>query len=140
MKLSHISWNIVGLVLPLVVAAIAVPELIDRIGQERFGLLALAWGLVSYAGALDLGIGRALTQMVSRLQGTQQTEQIPDALATASKITLLAGFLGCVAIVFFTLIVGTSWLKTTHIPAEEVRNAMLLLAIAWIIPDRSGAK
>jgi O-antigen/teichoic acid export membrane protein len=45
MRLSHIAWNLGGLILPLGVAALTVPPLIDRLGHERFGLLALAWGL-----------------------------------------------------------------------------------------------
>ena len=50
MRFAHIGWNLAGLSLPLVVAAATVPRLISILGQERFGLLALAWGLVGYGG------------------------------------------------------------------------------------------
>src|SRR5690606_30906099 len=94
MRLSHIVWNLAGLALPLLVAVVTVPHLIATLGQERFGLVALAWGLIGYAGALDLGIGRALTRMVASLRGESNESQIPDVLETAGRITLLTGLLG----------------------------------------------
>ncbi|MDO4641790.1 MAG: flippase [Neisseria sp.] len=129
MKLSHIGWNMAGLALPLLIALFAIPQLISSIGNERFGLLALAWAMMTYAGILDLGIGRALTQMVSKLRGQQQTDQVPVVLATASRITMIAGLIGSVGIIVFNLLGGSSLVKTEHIPNIEIRNAIFLLAI-----------
>ena len=129
-KLSHIGWNMAGLALPLLIALVAIPRLISSIGNERFGLLALAWALMTYAGVLDLGIGRALTQMVSRLRGQKQTEQVPTVLVTASRITLIAGLIGSAAIIIFDLLGGSRLIKTETIPPSEIRNAIFLLAIA----------
>lgn len=130
MRLSHVGWNLAGLSLPLVVAAATVPHLISRLGNERFGLLALAWGLIGYAGAMDLGIGRALTQMVGRLRGEGDLAAIPNALATAGRITLLAGLAGGALIALAALGGAGAWVKTVTIPSVEVRDALLLLAIA----------
>ena len=77
--------------------------LITRIGDERFGMIALAWALMSFAGILDLGIGRALTQMVSRLRGQNMTEQVPAVFTTAARITLVAGLIGSAGIVIFDM-------------------------------------
>lgn len=130
MRLSHVGWNLAGLSLPLVVAAATVPHLISRLGNERFGLLALAWGLIGYAGAMDLGIGRALTQLVGRLRGEGDLAAIPNVLATAGRITLLAGLAGGALIALAALAGAGAWVKTATIPPAEIRNALLLLAIA----------
>ncbi len=130
LKFAHIGWNLFGLVLPLLIALIAIPHLIASIGNERFGLLSLAWGLMSYAGVLDLGIGRALTQMVSRLRGQNMTHEVPVALATASRITMTAGLLGSVAIIAFTMLGGSAFIKTEHIPSTEIYYSLILLAVA----------
>jgi O-antigen/teichoic acid export membrane protein len=130
MRLAHIGWNLVGLSLPLVVAAATVPHLIDQIGNERFGLLALAWGLIGYAGALDLGIGRAVTQKVSRLRGEGVVTAIPHVLATASRITFISGLVGGVLIAIAGLSGVAGLVETKGIPIKEIRDAMLLLAIA----------
>lgn len=130
MRLSHIAWNLGGLTLPLGVAALTVPALIDKLGHERFGLLALAWGLIGYAGALDLGLGRALTQMVARLRGEKNLESIPATLATASRITLLTGLAAGMLIALFALLGGASLIRTQSTPEAEMQLAILLLAIA----------
>jgi O-antigen/teichoic acid export membrane protein len=138
MHYSHISWNTAGLVLPLIVAAITVPHLIEKLGTERFGLLALAWGLIGYAGVLDLGIGRALTQMVARLRGEGNLTPIPHVLATAGRITQITGLAGGVLIVLVVLLGGYAWIKTEVVPPNEIRNAMLLLAIALPVQAMSA--
>jgi O-antigen/teichoic acid export membrane protein len=130
MRLSHITWNVIGLSLPLLVAAVSVPHLIDRLGVERFGLLTLAWGLIGYAGALDLGIGRALTQMVSRLRGEKNLSAIPNALVTAERITLGAGLVGAGVIATSAILGAASFVNAATVSSTEITNAILVLAIA----------
>lgn len=130
MRLSHVAWNLGGLAFPLGVAVLTVPQLIEKLGQERFGLLALAWGLIGYAGSLDLGLGRALTQMVARLRGEGNLSSIPDVLATAGRITLVTGLIGGVLIGIAALTGGHTWVRTASTSPSEIQYAMLLLAIA----------
>jgi O-antigen/teichoic acid export membrane protein len=130
MRLSHISWNLAGLVLPLLVAFVTVPQLIEKLGSERFGLLALAWGLIGYAGVLDMGIGRALTQMVARLRGEGNLTPIPNVLTTAGCITLVTGLTGSVLIVVAVVFGAGAWIKTQSVSSNEISKSLLLLAIA----------
>src|SRR6266581_239871 len=53
------NWilNLAGQVLPLFVALPAMPYVIRGLGTERFGILSIAWVLLSYTTALDLGLG-----------------------------------------------------------------------------------
>jgi O-antigen/teichoic acid export membrane protein len=83
MRVSHVGWNLAGLSLPLLVAALTVPHLVEVLGKEKFGLLALAWGLIGYAGVLDLGIGRAVTQLVSRLRASPARRRRGDCFGLA---------------------------------------------------------
>ncbi|QWA29930.1 flippase [Pseudomonas sp. RC3H12] len=57
--------NLGGLGLPMIVAVFTIPYLIHLLGAEKFGLLALMWAVVSYAGIFDLGLGRALTMQIA---------------------------------------------------------------------------
>lgn len=130
MRISHIAWNLSGLVFPLIVAVITVPYLIENLGSERFGLLALAWGLVGYAGVLDLGMGRALTQMVARLRGEGNLNIIRDVLATAGRITLIAGLVGGGLLTLAAMLGVDKWIITESVPSNEVKYAILLMALA----------
>ncbi len=91
MRLSQVGWSLAGLTLPLVVAALTIPALLAHLGAERFGMLALAWGLVGYAAALDLGVGRAVTHRIAVLRMGDERHLIPDTLASALRVTCVAG-------------------------------------------------
>ena len=114
---------------PLLVAMLTIPTLLTHIGKERFGILALAWGLIGYAGVFDLGIGRALTQNVGKLLGERKHDAIAPVLATASRITLIAGLIGGIGIVLATCFGAATLVKTVNVAQNEIENCLFLLAI-----------
>ncbi|NMY73174.1 flippase [Pseudomonas sp. WS 5071] len=130
MHVRNIFWNLLGLGLPLLIAVVTVPNLIARIGTERFGFLALAWGLIGYAGALDLGVGRAVTQRVSAIRGYAQESDIPDVIATAVKITATIGLAGLVLIALGGVFGGYDLIPRNTVSKNEVIISILLLAVA----------
>ena len=85
-------WSIVGQVLPLFIAVVIIPILIRRLGVDRFGILTLAWTLVGYFGLFDLGLGRALTKVVSEALAGRKEEDAAGAVWTAIAILLAVGF------------------------------------------------
>ena len=48
-----------GSLIPMVVALVAIPIMLEKLGLERFGLLTLAWLIVGYFSLFDFGLGRA---------------------------------------------------------------------------------
>lgn len=130
MRFRNILWNLVGLSLPLLIAALTVPRLLALIGTERFGFLALAWGLIGYSGALDLGIGRATTQRVSALRGGTDANQIPNVVATAIRITLLTGSIGMLVILLASLGGIYRYIQVVTVSASEIEVAMMMVALA----------
>lgn len=130
MKLSHVSWNLVGLVLPLVVAALVIPSLLNTLGTQRFGVLALAWGLIGYASAVDLGIGRAVTQTVSGIINTKNARRERDILQAALQITLGTGAIAFGLIIILALIGAERWVGADEIPSKEKTISIVLLAFA----------
>lgn len=123
MRLSSIIWSLLGLIVPLLIAAVTIPELISQIGQERFGFLALAWGLVGYAGVLDLGVGRALTQKVSAIRGGVRDSEIPALVKTALYITAVVGLLGLIVLLF-----GAAFGLQNLVSRQDVSDTELLLS------------
>lgn len=130
MRTSHVSWNLFGLGLPLLIAAVTVPHLLAALGGQRFGLLALAWGLIGYGGALDLGIGRATTQRISALRNGHREQEIPDVLATATRLTLVTGGAGMLLIALAAFAGAGRLVHAGEVPPLEIRSAILLLALA----------
>jgi O-antigen/teichoic acid export membrane protein len=85
-------WNLIGSATPMVVAVFCIPILIRGLGTERFGVLTLAWAVIGYASLFDLGLGRALTQLVARKLGAGEDREVPALVWTS---LLLMWVLGC---------------------------------------------
>jgi O-antigen/teichoic acid export membrane protein len=97
------GWNMAGNVIPLLVAAAATPWLVRSLGLERFGLLSLIWSLIGYFSLFDLGLGRAITQLVAR----HQTERVSLAGICSTGMVLVGavGVLGGVLAAFLAMTV-----------------------------------
>jgi len=85
-------WNLVGSGAPMVVAVFCMPILIKGLGTDRFGVLTLAWALIGYASLFDLGLGRALTQLVAKKLGAWEEREIPAVAWTSLVLMMLLGF------------------------------------------------
>lgn len=123
-------WNAVGQGIPLLVGLAAIPITAQALGPARFGLLGLIWAVLGYAGALDLGLGRATTKFVAEhlSRGDHTTLRRVATVAVTGQLVLgsLAGLL---------LFMATPLLvdRVFHVPAAlaaESRLAFRLLALS----------
>jgi O-antigen/teichoic acid export membrane protein len=57
--------NVLGALLPAVVALFCIRQILGGLGHARFGVLSLAWTFINAIGILDLGLGRALTRFLA---------------------------------------------------------------------------
>lgn len=123
-------FNLIGQGAPTLVALITIPYLVHELGTDRYGVLTLAWMFVGYFSLFDMGLGRALTQVISERLGTDLEVGVP-ALAWTMLILMTAfGVLGA-------LVVGalSPWLvrSVLKIPASlqiETLYAFYLLAMS----------
>lgn len=122
--------NLLGQGLPLLVAIVAIPLLIEGIGVERFGLLGLAWLVIGYFSLFDLGIGRALTQLVSERIGEGRDDEI--AAITWTGLTVM-GAIGLVAWALLHWLAPVVVNRLLVVPPElrgEAVGALRILAVA----------
>ena len=127
--LTHIVLNVLGMMLPMMVGFLVVPGLIDRIGQERFGMLAITWMLVGYFGLLDLGLGRALTQHLAQQDAAQVPRAAQAAVArSARRLMLGMGLLWCLLLIA-TIPWAAQLLHTSPTLVAEVPLAWAALAV-----------
>lgn len=137
--LKHFIWSFLGLSIPALVALVSVPELINTIGYERFGLLGLAWSITSIGGMLDLGMGRSAVYFVSRGLAESDDKGIDDYLNSTVQISLFAG---CVTAISLILAASSGIyfsLKLEDTPHSEVFHALLMLAILMPIQAVSSS-
>jgi len=122
--------NLIGQALPLLVAVITIPFVVQGLGTERFGLLTMAWVVMGYFTIFDLGLGRATTKYTAEAMGDGTVDKIPQIVWTAVTVQLILGLLGaCILIGITDLLVGS----VLNIPPGllgEARNTFHLLALS----------
>jgi O-antigen/teichoic acid export membrane protein len=115
--------------LNILLGIIAVPIIIHHIGDYRWGILSLVWSIIGYYSFLDLGLGRGLTQIVSKKLGLGQTEIIPTVVWSGFSIAFLLGALGGLAIYLSSHFIVTQFLKIEPAYYQETLDAMHYLAL-----------
>ncbi|MGH7448629.1 MAG: flippase, partial [Longimicrobiales bacterium] len=70
------ALNAAGQLLPLLLALPVLPYVLHTLGTDRFAVLTLAWTVIGYFGFLDLGLGRAATQLVAALLGENRRPEV----------------------------------------------------------------
>lgn len=132
---KHVAANLVGSFVPLVVALATIPIYVRTVGEERFGVLALIWAVLSYFGFLDLGFGRAVTQKLSQLDGAdprQDNELVWTGLATAFVMGLVGG---CAIYLAATYLVDRVPLLSPNVHGEALSALWwLILAFPLLLP------
>lgn len=121
--------NFAGYGAPLIVAAFSIPIIISGIGTDRFGILTLAWVIIGYLSLLDLGLGRALTKVVSEKIGKGQLQEIPSTIWTAlSAMVMLSVIIG-LALGLNCRYLAFELLKIPSELRQETQTVFLMLAV-----------
>ncbi|HEY5799628.1 MAG TPA: flippase [Burkholderiaceae bacterium] len=125
----NIGWNLLGQAAPMAAALLSIPVMIAYLGAERFGLVAIGWMLIGYFSLFDFGLGRALTQVLSRYiadgRAHEQHAVLWSALALMGLMGLAAGA---------ALYLLAPWLVQTVLNVPAPLQAEARAAIAAIAP------
>lgn len=124
---SKLIWSVVGLAAPLLSAAIFIPILLGRIGQERFGIISLSWVLLSAASALDLGIGRATTQLVAALRGRDAPHLVPATVKVAWELSITYSGIGAALFLLATFFDVQNLIRHQEVGPLELKYATLVI-------------
>lgn len=122
----NFAYNLIGYLLPTLLAIATVPAYLHAIGAERYGVLAIAWLILGYFGLFDLGLGRATTQRIAALRDATPHERAV-ALDTALATNIAIGAVGA------AILWPVAWYMFAHsmdmspaLRAEAVAAAPLL--------------
>jgi O-antigen/teichoic acid export membrane protein len=128
---ENFAFNLAGAIAPAAAAAIALPKIVETIGVDRVGILAIGWAVVGAFSLLDLGIGRALTHETAVLLARNEPRKIPPLVSSA--LTLLGG-LGAVVGLLLALAAGLL-ARAMNVPAGLYAEASAsIMATALTLP------
>lgn len=113
----------------MAVAVAAIPFIIGGLGVDQFGVLTLAWLVIGYFGLFDLGLGWALTKLVSERLGQARESEIPEIIWTSMAIMGVLGSVGALIMGSLSPWLVHSVFKIPEALQAESLNVFLLLAV-----------
>lgn len=128
-KLSaRVTWNLLGLGIPVLVALVAVPRLVAGMGTARFGVLTLAWALIGYFSVFDMGLGRALTRSISAQLAVGQHASLSRLITTATTLMTSLGVALATMLALAGPVLLTRWIRVPQTLQAEVTQTIIILA------------
>ncbi|MEQ1450727.1 flippase [Acinetobacter lwoffii] len=127
--IKNSTYNIVGFVIPVIIAIPALGVISRQLGVENFGLFTLAFAIVGYASIFDGGITRAVIREIAIYR--KDIEEQKRIISTASVLVIFLGIFASL-ILFF----GASYLADfLKISIENVQQAKISFELlAFILP------
>jgi len=95
------TWTAIAV--NIIVSFIVVPFLLNRIGIEGYGLIALTWALISFSLFADLGIGTSLSRNLSEQLAKKNTKRFNELFSSGFFIFLMIGFIIALISIFLAV-------------------------------------
>jgi O-antigen/teichoic acid export membrane protein len=132
-------YNLIGQGVPLFLALLAFPLLIQQLGTDRFGALTLLWAVIGYFSLFDLGISRALIRIVAERTAAGRDDEVPVFVWTALGLTCALGMAAAFLLAAVTPCMVTGVLRIPQELQQETRLALYVLAASLPLVTTSAA-
>ncbi|WP_196232932.1 flippase [Sphingomonas segetis] len=132
----HTTYNLIGGLLPVFVSLISVPLYLHLIGEERYGVLAIAWTLLGYFSLFDLGLSKATAQRIAA--GTGEQEDTAVTFWSALVVNVAMGIVGGIILFFAAQLAFIHYLKVSPDLRPEIAASVPYLAAAVPIATIGG--
>lgn len=123
--LSVVTWCF-----PLILAFIATPILVRGLGNENYGIFAIALGFVSYA--FSSGIGRISAKYIPEFRSSGEPEKISEVISTSFVLTLAVGTLQAVTLAIAAPYIVSDILRVAPESQANVVNALYLASVGGL--------
>jgi O-antigen/teichoic acid export membrane protein len=124
---KHTAANFAGAGIPMLVALATIPVYLRLIGEDRYGVLAVVWSVVTYFSFLDLGFGRAVAQRLARTAEADGPER-SEIVWTGFLVSFTLGLIGGCLLYFAAVIL------VDRIPGlAGTRRHEAALSLPWLI-------
>jgi O-antigen/teichoic acid export membrane protein len=124
------GWSLLGQVVPIIFAIIAIPILLRTLGVEKFGFLTVAWAVIGYASLFDLGLGRSMTRIVAAELAEGNIAEVKRSIATGMLFLFALGSVMSATVVMLRSQIVVDLLHISPALQLQAEYALLLLALS----------
>jgi O-antigen/teichoic acid export membrane protein len=133
-------YNLLGYGIPIIAALLFIPILINGLGEEKFGILNLAWMIIGYFSFFDFGIGKGLTKIVSEKISLDQTDQIPVLFWTSLVLMLFVSGILSVLLLFFVPFFVSLFNVSQNLKQETTNTFYILCLSIPVVSTTAGLR
>ncbi|MEO8592450.1 MAG: oligosaccharide flippase family protein [Candidatus Solibacter sp.] len=128
-----VLWNWAGVALNIAIGLLLSPYIIQKLGDERYGIWALVFSLVEYLWFFDLGFNTSVTQFVAKYRARNEPDQINRVINTGLV------YYCCVAVVFAAAALLAAFFAIDQFHVDDPVNRkdfqvmILIVGIGWAV-------
>lgn len=111
------------------------PIMISRLGLDAFGVWAVTGAFATYAGLLDLGIGRSLARFIAVFDAADEGHRIDESVGLGLIATLLVGLLTAAVAALAAPLVAD---KLGVLNGSQMRIVLLASVAIWTVNGIDG--
>lgn len=123
-------YNLIGFFFPVIAALVFIPTLLEKLGDEKFGLLNIIWIVVGYFSLFDFGVSRTLTKVISEKLSLQETSEIPEIFWTSFYLILIFSIVGSIVLLLLTPTLVNDVLGLSNVIKQESKISFYIMAFS----------
>ena len=128
--IKNLTINFIGMVIPLCAGVVALPLAIKGLGSDAFGILMIAWTILSYLTLLDFGLSRSSTKYTAENLKTGNQKNIPSIFYTSITLSFGFGCLSCILLILFKPLLINSILNIPVNYISETNRSFYFIALS----------
>lgn len=134
MQIARNSFlTLLSAVVPAVVMLVTVPFFLQTIGTARYGVLAVFWLILLYAGQADFGLSRALTRRVAEIGDADSSKRAVVFWSALSVVAVLGLILAACTAFFAAWFVAGPFDMSAELRREAEASTVLLAACVYVL-------
>lgn len=110
----------------LLLNLLAIPILIERFGEEGFGIILFAGVVVGYFNILELGFSSGVTKYVSQYMILNDFDRLNKIINTSLNFFIRIGLVVAIFIISWSLLGGVEWLDVDKTQLENYKIVFIL--------------
>lgn len=120
-------FNLIGQVLPVLVGIATIPYILRGLGTNGFGILSIAWVLLTYFSMFDLGLSRATVKFTAEYLNPDKIHRLPGLIGTALTLQLLLGLAGALLAAALVPVSVDHFFKMPPMWVGQTRTSLFML-------------
>lgn len=122
--------NLVGQVLPMLIAVLTIPYIVRGLGKDGYGILSIAFMVLGYLSIFDLGLSRATVKFVAEHLSADKIHKVPELVWTSLGLLVASGCAcGGLAATFVPIAV-THFFKMPASFVGEAKTSLFILCVS----------